>query len=323
VEIVSVGSASKLKKEHPEWVMTRNGQPIAGGRNLDFANPAVVAWAEAEIARIISKYDLDMFRLDYNTGIFEGGNRVNEGFVENTQWEYVQALYSMFDRLRKKFPNVTFQNCASGGGRLDYGILQRFDNTELSDWSRSPRTLKILNGMTWILPPEIILLTFGTETGGLEADGDVDLQLRRVFMGLPIFRGISPSVSELDPVLANNIRRGLELYKQNLRSIMIGSRVYHHTPVLPLLSASPWLVLEYAASAGDRDTIALFRTAQSGDPVYRIVPEGLDYSRNFVVRFGNSGQVLRMLGSQIKQEGISVRLDENLTSEMLTFTASQ
>lgn len=323
VEIESVGSASKLKKEHPDWVMTRNGQPIAGGRNLDFANPAVVAWAEGEVARIITKYDLDMFRIDYNTGVFEGGNRIKGGFIENTQWQYVQALYSMFDRLRKRFPNVTFQNCASGGGRLDYGILQRFDNTELSDWSRAPRTLKILNGMTWVLPPEMILLTFGTETTGLEADGDVNSQLRRVFMGLPIFRGISPSETELDPLLREKIRSGLELYKRALRSIMIDSRVYHHTPVLPLLTASPWLVLEYAANAGDRATVALFRTAQSGDPVYRVTPRGLDYSRTFLVTFGNSGQVLQVSGAQIKQEGIPIRLDENLTSEMLTFTASQ
>ena len=62
VEIESIGSASKLRQEHPDWVLTRNGKPVAGGRLLDVANPAVAAWMESEIARIIKKYDLDLFR---------------------------------------------------------------------------------------------------------------------------------------------------------------------------------------------------------------------------------------------------------------------
>lgn len=59
--------------------------------------------------------------------------------------------------------------------------------------------------MTWVLPPEILLCTFGTESSGLEADGDLDLQLRHVMMALPIFRGISPTLSDLDPVLGDKI----------------------------------------------------------------------------------------------------------------------
>jgi uncharacterized lipoprotein YddW (UPF0748 family) len=44
--------------------MTRDGKPVANGQQLDVANPAVAAWMESEIARIIKKYDLDMFRID-------------------------------------------------------------------------------------------------------------------------------------------------------------------------------------------------------------------------------------------------------------------
>ncbi len=60
--------------------------------------------------------------------------------------------------------------------------MQRFQNTELSDWLRAPRGLKILNGMTWVLPPEILLRTFGTESSGLEDDGGLDVQLDTIMM---------------------------------------------------------------------------------------------------------------------------------------------
>jgi alpha-galactosidase len=321
MEPESIGSASKLRQQHPDWVLNRNGEPVAKGRLLDLANPQVAAWMESEIARIIQKYDLDMFRIDYNSAAEEGGNRMKAGFLENTQWRHVETLYGIFDRLRKRFPHVIFQNCAGGGGRLDYGMMHRFQNTELSDWLRAPRGLKILNGMTWVLPPEILLRTFGTESEGLEEDGDLDTQLRTIMLSRPIFRGISPTLDELDPVLGDRIRKDIAEFKQTVRPIMVNSRVYHHTPLLPLMEPSPWVVLEYATRDGKSSVAGLFRTSQSGDPVFRFFPRGLDLSRTYNVKFGNSGHTVVIPGDHLMQEGIPVRLSEDLTSEMLIFKA--
>jgi alpha-galactosidase len=321
VELESIGAASKLRRQHPDWVLTRHGKPVADGRQLDLANPEVAAWAEAEVVRIIKKYDLDMFRLDYNTTVEEGGNRLKDGFLENTQWRHVETLYAIFDRVRKRFPKVIFQNCAAGGGRLDLGILRRFHNTELSDWMRPPRGLKILNGMTWILPPEILLRTFGTEVGGLEDDGDLDLQLRTVMLSRPIFRGISPTLDELNPLARARIRDSVELFKREIRPTMVGSRVYHHTPVLPMMEASPWVVLEYATPDARRAVAGLFRTSASGDSTYRFVPRGLDVGRVYRVKLGNARQTVDVSGDRLMQEGIPVRLESPLTSELLVFEA--
>jgi alpha-galactosidase len=310
-------------KQHPDWVMSRNGRPSGGGRHLDFAKPEVAAWAESEIARLIQKYDLDMFRLDYNTSAGAGGNRVQDGFVENTLWRHVEAVYGMFERVHKRFPKVILQNCASGGGRLDLGMMSRFHNAELSDWLRAPRGLKILNGMTWILPPEILLRTFGTETGGLEADGDLDLQLRHAMMARPIFRGISPTLEEFNPEQRERIRATVAQFKSVLRPIMVGCRVYHHTPLTPVMEASPWMVMEYAAPDARRATAWLYRTAQTGDPVFVYRPRGLDFGRTYRVTFGNSKQKVEIAGDRLLQFGIPVRLESNLTSEMLLFEARE
>jgi alpha-galactosidase len=321
MEIEGVGAASRLKQQHPDWITTRNGRPIAGGRRLDLSNPAAAAWIESEIARVIQKYDLDMFRIDYNTTVEEGGNRMRDGFLENSEWRHVEALYAMMDRIHQRFPKVILQNCAGGGGRLDYGIMRHFQNSELSDWSRAPRGLKIFNGMTWLFPPEILLRTFGTEVGGIEADGDIDLQLRQALLARPIFRGISPTLDELNPLLGQRIRDSVAEFKQTIRPIMAGSRVFHHTPVLPMMEPSPWVVLEYATQDAHRAVAGLFRTSQSGDPVYRFFPRGLDLSRNYRVKFGNSGQTVEISGAQLLQEGVPIRLDAALTSELLIFTA--
>jgi alpha-galactosidase len=278
---------------------------------------------ESEIARIIQKYDLDMFRIDYNSTVNDGGNQIKDGFVESTMWRHVDNLYAMFDRLRARFPRVIFQNCAGGGGRLDLGILRRFHNTELSDWMRAPRGLKILNGMTWILPPEILLRTFGTEVGDHATDGDLDLQLRTVMMSRPIFRGISPSLEDFNPILHKRIQISMELYKRTVRPIMVGSRVYHHTPMTPLLEPSPWVVLEYAARDSRRGVVTLFRTSGAGDPVYILRPRGLDAGRTYRVTFCNREQTAELSGTVLMRDAIAVRLEDDLTSEMVLFESGQ
>jgi alpha-galactosidase len=323
VEIEGAGAASKLRKEHPDWILTRNGQPFANGRHLDVGNPVVAKWMESEMSRIIRKYDLDVFRIDYNMSVEEDGNHVRDGFVENSSWRHVENLYAMFDRLRQEFPAVIFQNCAGGGGRLDWGILRRFDNTELSDWMRGPRGVKILNGMTWVLPPEILLRTFGTEVPDLAGDGDIDYQLRQVEMSLPIFRGIAPSPDELNPKLRDKIRSGVDLYKRELRPILRDGIVYHHTPVTPYVSQSPWLVLEYASPDKKRDVATLFRTSSFEGSVYHFVPRGLDISSTYKVTFENRGETVQLSGIQLMADGIPVRLETTGTSEMLLFESMQ
>jgi len=319
VEIEAAGAASKLRKEHPDWILTRDGHPFANGRHLDVGNPVVAKWMESEIARIIRKYDLDVFRIDYNMSAEEDGNQVRDGFVENSGWRHVENLYAMFDHLRQQFPKVIFQNCAGGGGRLDWGILHRFDNTELSDWMREPRGVKILNGMTWVLPPEILLRTFGTEVPDLAGDGDTDSQLRQVQMALPIFRGIAPSLAELNPILRDKIRTGIDLYKNQLRPILRDSMVYHHTPQTPYFSESPWLVLEYGTPDKKRSVATLFRTSNYEDSVYRFVPRGLDTSLTYKVTFEDRAETAELSGMQLAMEGVPVRLETAGTSEMLLF----
>jgi len=163
------------------------------------------------------------------------------------------------------------------------------------------------------------LRTFGTEVPDLAGDGDIDDQLRQVQMSLPIFRGIAPSPAELNPALRNKIRSGVDLYKRELRPILRDSVVYHHTPLTPFFSQSPWVVLEYASPDKKHGVATLFRTSNLEDPVYRFVPRGLDASCSYKVAFQNGGETVEMSGVQLMQNGIPVRLETAGTSEMLLF----
>jgi hypothetical protein len=88
-----------------------------------------------------------------------------------------------------------------------------------------------------------------------------------------------------------------------------------------MMEPSPWVVLEYAGADRTKELVGLFRTSQSGDSVYRFEPRGLDLSRSYEVHFENSAQVVEISGSQLLENGIPVRLDENLSSELLVIEA--
>jgi alpha-galactosidase len=326
VEIEAAGANSTLKREHPDWLLQRDGKPVgsggAAGRALDLTNPEVAAFVEGEITRLIRTYDLDMYRLDHNHTIQPSGNRQYAGFTEDLTWRYYESFGAIFDHLRAEFPHVVFQNCAGGGGRLDWGTLSRFHNTELSDWMRMPRGLKILNGVTMSLPPEILLRTFGTEVPNHVHEGDVDTQLRLCFSRI-IFRGIAPSVEELTPYLAERIGHYLQVYKEVIRPIWLdGGRVYHHTPFLRHDEPTPWCVLEYAKPDRTASVAAIFRTNSArDDPEYIFRPRGLNPGAQYRVMLDNTGLSYQASGAELVRQGVPVRLEVAQTSELVVFKA--
>ncbi len=322
VEIEAAGANSTLKAEHPDWLLTRGGEPVADGRSLDLTKPEVAQWVEGEIERLIRQYSLDMFRIDHNHCIQPSGNRQYQGFTEDLTWRYYDVLYEILDRLRERFTDVVFQNCAGGGGRLDWGTLSRFHNTELSDWGRMPRGLKILNGVTMSLPPEIMLRAFSMEEVEHVLGGDLDTQLR---LCLSRFRlgGVAPSLEELTPYLRGRVEHYIDLYKHFVRPIMIGGLVFHHTPCLPLRGDDPWCVLEYAKPDRSAAVAAVFRTSSASagaSPAdYTFRPRGLDPSRRYRIRLDNQDLEFESSGRELIGAGIDIRLEAALTSELILF----
>ncbi|MCE5257731.1 MAG: alpha-galactosidase [Chloroflexi bacterium] len=318
VEIEAAGANSALKREHPDWLLRYNGQPVSGGRALDFSQGEVAAWAEGELERVIRQYKLDMYRLDHNNLNRPFGNCVVDGFTEDLQWRYYDNLYAMFDRLRAQHPEVVFQNCAGGGGRTDWGTMHRFHNTEASDWLRLPRTLKITNGLTMSLPPETLLRTCGTEVGEMPLDGDLDAQIRQACLGRPILRGIAPSLDSLTPWLRARLAHTLDIYREVIRPLLVGGAlVYHHTPFLPIDRTTDWCVLEYAAPDKSHAVIGLFRTSDAADEVFTCCPRGLDAGATYRLTLDNASQSCLVSGWELAQRGVRVRLGVVQSSELL------
>jgi hypothetical protein len=81
------------------------------------------------------------------------------------------------------------------------------------------------------------------------------------------------------------------------------------------------VVLEYATPNSQKDLGWLFRTSESDESMFRFRPRGLDMTKTYDVTFSNSGQTIQLPDCRLSQEGIPVRVGEDLTSELLIFGA--
>ena len=66
---------------------------------------------------------------------------------------YTEGLYNVYKRIRTKYPDFVIQDCASGGGRLDYGALKYHNEFWTSDNTDPLSRIFIQYGTNLIYPP--------------------------------------------------------------------------------------------------------------------------------------------------------------------------
>ncbi len=316
------GESSRVVKEHPEWLLNRYGRTTTGGE-IDLTNPEAVAYIEAKLYAAIDRYNLDLFRLDYNTSPQEGGQTSRGPFTENTLWRYYEQVYALYDRLHERYPNLILETCAGGGGRTDLGLVSRFHHTWVTDWQIAPRSVSIVNGMSMALPPERIDRMAGVgQSSHIRAD--LDFQLRSCMFGHFTLSGISLAAGQENPAQVARVRHHVGLYKDFIRPFIATCDVYHHTPELTGGNdPTGHAVLEYVADDKKRAMVGVFRLVGPAPSEYALRLRGLDAGRTYRMTLDNSGEVTTISGAQLMQTGIVLRLDRALTSELLLLEAIQ
>ena len=310
-----VGENSRVAKEHPDWLaMNYQGERKMGGQ-LDLTKPDAAKWMEQQIIRVIEENQLEFFRLDYNTDPGRGIRNLHDGFVENGYWRYYDTHYAIYDRLRARFPNVIFENCAGGGGRTDIGMVRRFGHTDVTDWQIAPRSFTITNGMTMALPPEYVDRLLGGQSG--QTTADFDFQARTLLFMQPKFGFLYPMGSQPNPIFMRRTKHWVDLYKNFVRPFIDTSRIYHHTPEISGLDPHGWGVIELASEDHTKAICGLFQLSAPTQAEYELRFRGIDVSRRYRVTFDNSGQSSIVDGFLLMEQGIKVRLESALTSELL------
>jgi len=96
-----------------------------------------------QVSAILTEYPIDYVKWDHNRLL---------PVVDAAQ---TRGVYELIDRLRAAHPGVEIESCASGGGRIDAGILARTHRVWLSDSNDALERLRIQHDAALFLPSAI------------------------------------------------------------------------------------------------------------------------------------------------------------------------
>jgi alpha-galactosidase len=155
VEPEMVNPDSELFRAHPEWALATDGYEPVLGRNqlvLDLGRPDAFAHVLGLLDALLADHDIAFVKWDMNRDHVQGSDaRGAPGTRAQTR-----ALYALLDELRRRHPDVEFESCASGGGRIDLQILRRVERVWTSDCNDALERQTIQRGASMLLPPEVM-----------------------------------------------------------------------------------------------------------------------------------------------------------------------
>lgn len=147
---------SDLYREHPDWAIQIPGRTGSLGRNqyvLDLTRKEVRDSIYEQMAVVLRSANVEYVKWDMNRCLSDLGSC---GLSADRQGELlhrqVLAVYEMQERLITEFPNLLLENCSSGGGRFDPGMLYYSPQIWCSDDADAVERLSIQAGTALIYP---------------------------------------------------------------------------------------------------------------------------------------------------------------------------
>ncbi len=135
---------SNIHRAHPDWALGAEDQLLGRQQKaINMALPEVRDFIYDRMSSILANHDIDYIKWDHN--------RV----LPMPDAAQTRGSYRLIDRLREQFPNVEIESCASGGGRIDFGILERTQRVWLSDSNDALERLNIQHNAALFLPLSI------------------------------------------------------------------------------------------------------------------------------------------------------------------------
>lgn len=154
IEPESLVPNSDVYKAHPDWVFDlphRKGTP--GRRYLNLAKEEVYQHLLAKLTKLLQENNIKFIKWDQNTYLSETGwHDAPLEIQREVRVRFINNVYRLVDELKKRFPNVWFESCASGGGRVDLGMLSRMDQAWVSDDTSPLDRIYMQYGYLWALP---------------------------------------------------------------------------------------------------------------------------------------------------------------------------
>lgn len=147
---------SDLYRAHPDWAIKVPGREPGLARNqlvLDITREEVWNYCFESIRNVLKSANIEYLKWDMNRPL---ADVYSMGLPADRQGEfchrYVLSLYRLQESVLREFPELLLENCSSGGGRYDPGMLYYSPQVWASDDTDAIERLKIQEGNMLIYP---------------------------------------------------------------------------------------------------------------------------------------------------------------------------
>lgn len=272
VEPEMVSLDSELARQHPDWLLTAPDAVTWRHQHvLDLARPDVSAYLFERLDALLAGHAISYLKWDHNRDLLVADTR-----------RQTLALYALLDRLRAAHPHVEIESCASGGGRVDLGILRRVDRVWPSD-ANDPLVRQAMQRWTGILlPPEYLGSHVGDERA--HTTGRTSRLSFRLTTALFGHAGIESDLTRLPAADRAALAVWTAAYR-SLRPLLHSGRVVHLDSDDPAVTAQGVVATDAASAVF---SYAVTDRTQAALPApLRLA--GLDDARRYRVRIVDVG----------------------------------
>lgn len=244
---------SDVFRANPNWALGSEDQ-ILGRQQmaLNMALPEVRDFLFERISAVLRDNEIEYIKWDHN--------RV----LPMPDAAQTRGSYALIDRLRAAFADVEIESCASGGARIDFGILSRTHRVWLSDSNDALERLKIQHNAAIFLPMAVT----GSHVGPRKChtSGRV-LDIRfRAWVAAQRHMGFEMDPRELTEDEATVLKQVTAWWKAN-RDWM------YRADILRLDSPDPAVIAEqHLAEGGDNFAVFAGKSATSNQIAPRPLP---------------------------------------------------
>lgn len=208
-----VGIHSPLKDKPDAWFFMRHGKRVIDHSRflLDMRNPEVRAYLDSVVDRMVNEYGVGYIKMDYNVDGLEGTELRADSFGQGLL-EHCRALLTWHDGVLKRHPELTIENCGSGGGRMEYGMLSHLQlqsSSDQEDYRRYPAI--VVGASAGVLPEQLATWSYPMSTDGPDAASFnmVNAMLCRIHQ--------SGHLAKISPESFAQVKTGIRVYKENIR----------------------------------------------------------------------------------------------------------
>jgi alpha-galactosidase len=311
IEPEMVNRDSDLYRAHPDWVYHFRNRTRTESRNqlvLNLARNDVREWMFVTLDRLLSEHHIEFVKWDMNRSFSEPGwPDEAEGNPQRTWLDHVLNLYWILDALRHRHPQVAFESCAGGGGRIDLGILSRVEQVWTSDDTDALDRLRIQEGFSYAYAPRT-MMCWVTDCPNFLTKRTVPLSYR-FHVAMAGSLGIGGDLSRWTQQEREEAQSFIATYK-HVRSVIQNGLLYRlRSPRTGNVAAS-----QYIARNGSEVVVLVWgHSLQFGETPLSLPLHGLEQDANYVDATG--GAVYS--GAYLAQKGLSINLVGDFDSCMV------